>query len=516
MAKYCYITVSNAALCQKCPALLAYMIHRGEKDAWKVGIRGNGHYYGTLFHKNIAQVFFEAASERASLFHGKIARSISGGAEAIESVIRGNIFMPFLEAHSEECTSGQIMAMSNGITVLSRAMSEFFALIPSLMRSPEENMRTVFIKPEQKLQAYYDCPEGKLLVAGRYDALLFNPDRAEARLFEFKGYTKSDVTVPLSQSLIYSWLVWKHTGIIPSVEIIYLDDVNRGPEIFEPSSVRDMIFAGLPGLFRAAFGVISLERLPEIVRDKNLCVQCPFRENCADDWRSLAVKKRRGASLLNVMVFMMFAVMIASQVFFFAKWSADSVAEERELMMYRLHLDSIVDEAKSALEIQTGTHEIKHKDVLDTKQLKFSDFSNDAVVFDNSKLGSEWQQDGYKDTYHVRIYDLDYMFDASDFDENDRNTWIGTYGNKNACYKVFAAMLPLGSKALDDEGNVILYPPINKPHYVEVYSRFYLIRAWANLPESYYGRKLMYQVLVKRDEADHSNLDTLSFQEVWF
>ena len=267
--------------------LLAYTVHWGRRDAWKVGIKGSGHYYGTLFHKNIAQVFLEAASDPKNALHGEAVRSVSEGASELEAMIRGKIFMPFLEEHSEECTSGQIMAMARGITVWVRAMSEFFAAIPSLMQRTEENMRTVFIPPEQKLSAFYNCPEGRLIVSGRYDALLFNPDRGEARLFEFKGYNKSDVTVPLSQSLIYSWLVWKHTGIVPSVEIIYLDDEGREPEIFEASSVSDMIDAGLPGLFRAAFGVISLKHMPEIVRDKNLCAQCPFMGRCADDWRNL-------------------------------------------------------------------------------------------------------------------------------------------------------------------------------------------------------------------------------------
>ncbi|MBR0249300.1 MAG: hypothetical protein IJQ70_10030, partial [Synergistaceae bacterium] len=96
MPKSYYITVSNAALCQRCPALLAYRIHRGEKDAWKVGINGNGYYYGTLFHKNIAQVFFEAASDPSKRLHKKIARSLSGGAPAIEAMIREKIFIPFL------------------------------------------------------------------------------------------------------------------------------------------------------------------------------------------------------------------------------------------------------------------------------------------------------------------------------------------------------------------------------------------------------------------------------------
>lgn len=285
MKRTCYISVSNAALCQKCPALLAYTIHKGLREAWKVGINGSGYYYGSLFHKNIARKFFDAAANPSASLHAEIAEAVSGG--SLEAMIRGNIFMPFLDAHAKECTSGQIMAMAGGITVWARAMSEFFAAIPSLSANTHEAMRAVFIPPEKKLQAFYDCPEGRLIITGCYDALLFNPDRGEARLFEFKGYTKSDVAVPLSQSLIYSWLVAKYTGIIPSVEIIYLDDAGREPEIFGSSSVRDMICAGLPGLFRAAYGVISLKRLPEILRDEKLCSQCPCSKSCADDWRSL-------------------------------------------------------------------------------------------------------------------------------------------------------------------------------------------------------------------------------------
>ena len=266
--------------------LLAYAIHRGEKGAWRVGINGSGHYYGSMFHKNIAQVFFDGASDPASPLHGKIARSLSDW-DSLESMIREEIFFPFLDGHAEECSSGQIMAMARGVTVLSRAMSEFLRGVPSLIRSPGENMKAVFLPPEQKLKASYFFGGGRLIVSGRYDALLFNPDRAEARLFEFKGYTKSDVTVPLSQSLIYSWLVWKNTGIIPSVEIIYLDDDERDPEIFEASCVKDMIFSGLPGLFRAAFGVISLKCFPETVRDEALCAQCPFCSRCRNDWRDI-------------------------------------------------------------------------------------------------------------------------------------------------------------------------------------------------------------------------------------
>lgn len=523
MPKSCYITVSNAALCQRCPALLAYMIHKGEKDAWRVGIKGKGYYYGTLFHRNIAQVFFEAASDKSDILHREIARSIPGGQKEIESLIRGKILFPFLEAHSEECTSGQIIALSKGVNVFSRALSDFLALIPSLARNPEENMSSVFIPPEQTLKACHECPEGKLIVSGRYDALLFNPDRCEARLFEFKGYMKSDVTVPLSQSLIYSWLVWRYTGIFPSVEIIYLDDADREPEMFTPSSVSEMVFAGLPGLFRAAFGVISLKRLPEIVRDKNLCVQCPFNDKCANDWRNLRVRKRQGASLLNVIVFMMFALMITAQVFFLAKWSADSSAEGREIMMYRINLDSLVEEGKKALRETDGNKKIVHSEKLDKEdsQLDFSGFYEGTKAEHNDE--KDWEladiKINYGISYDLTIHDLEYSFDATFNNYNSSAKWVKQSG-KNSNKKVFAAMLPIGTLKRNASNDIVL-DGVGKPTYETVYNRFYLIRASVQLPENYYGRKLMYQVLVSRDENASStstfhNVDVLSFQEVWY
>lgn len=507
MAGTCFISVSNAALCQRCPMLLAYKIHMGVNDAWKIGINGNGYAYGSMFHKNIAQVFFEAASDSSHYLHRKISASIPHGRDSLEGVIRENIFMPFLSRESENYTSGQILSMAKGITVWTRAMSEFFALIPSLLRDPEKNMRTVFIPPEQKLQAYYNSDGIKLNVTGCYDALLFNPDKCEARLFEFKGYMKSDIAIPLSQSLIYSWLIWKHTGIIPSVEIIYLGENDKEPEIFTPSSVREMIIAGLPGLFRSAFGVISLKGVPEISRDEKLCRKCPFDGKCANDWRKLKMKKRRGASLINVMVFMMFTVMITAQVFFFSKTSSDSLAESREIMLYRLRLDSLVEDAKDKLKIQTGTDAISHDlsfhnasgeprvTNIPTYKPKFNEFYNYTKKFE--QISGDWK---------LSIHDLDYSFDASG--AFDRSEWTSKYGNTSADKKVFAAMyVPIVSDDVtrNDSGDI-----------TAVNYRYYLIRARAKLPANYYGRKLMYQVLIRRNETVHNDIETLSFQEVWY
>lgn len=282
-----FTTVSDSALCQKCPALLAYKIHKGFKNAWKIGIKGNGAAYGTIFHNEIARVFFEAASNPSSSLYPEISCCLAGNSNSLEALIRENIFLPFVEAKSKNLDSRQITSMAEGVTVWVDAMSEFFALIPSLAVSPEKIMPSVFIKPEQKLQAVYEYDsDSKLIITGCYDALLFNPDRGEARLFEFKSYMKSDISVPLSQSLIYSWLIRGHTGITPSVEIIYLAENGKEPDVFSSSCVDGMIESGLAELFGSVFEVIYLRKVPDFLRDLNLCRQCPFNETCRYDWRS--------------------------------------------------------------------------------------------------------------------------------------------------------------------------------------------------------------------------------------
>lgn len=238
------------------------------------------------------------------------------------------------------------------------------------------------------------------------------------------------------------------------------------------------------------------------------------------------MNRRVGASLLNVMIFMMFAVMITSQVFFFAKWSADSVAEQREIMMYRLRLDSLVEEAKDALKA-TESKEISHDTNLDENALKFTEFYDgpDSGAYRNRGTqvryhdDTKWEMpqawtDEYGSTYNLTIHDLDYSFDASGWDRDD---WIDKkYNGASSDKKVFAAMPPLGVILKDSADNIVLNT-IGKPIYTTVRNRFYLIRAYAELPENYYGAKLMYQVLVSRDEKSSPHkVDTLSFQEVWF
>lgn len=387
--------------------LLAYKIHMGKKSAWRVGIHGNGNAYGSIFHKHISRVFFEAASLPYHPLHEKIIHAVSSGGLELENIIRENIFMPFVEQNSERFTSGQIIAMAKGVTVWVKAMSDFFMSIPSLARHSESNMQLIFAEPEMNLKSHFDFNDGRIYITGRYDALMFNPDRREARLFEFKGYMKSDITVPLSQSLIYSWLIWRDTGIVPSVEIIYLDEEDKQPDIFDSKSAGSMMTPALPELFYSAFNILTLRRKPEILQDKDICYSCRYKKTCRQDMTNLFMNsKRTGASLVNVLVFFLVALMITAQAFFFLSNSAESVAEEREMMQIQLKLDELVDEAKEALEdIDPYLTSIsiwgKNQQVYDKYYSLFSDSYSD-----NPPGAKRWNNS----TDDAAIFDLYYTF----------------------------------------------------------------------------------------------------------
>ena len=463
----CYITVSDLSLCQKCPALFAYKFHLNKKSAWHVGIKSNGDPYGSIFHKDIAEKFFEIASNPRNILHEKILHASMQGEKFLEEFIREKIFLPFIERKSKYLTSNQILSIAHAIEIWVKGMSNFFS----------KNSPPVFMEPERNLQGcfYFKNEDAILIIKGRYDALIFNPDKAEARLFEFKGFKKSDITVALSQSLIYSFLIEKSTGIIPSIEIIYLDD--EKPEIFNSKIVRNMIYSGLPGLFYSALNIILLRRLPEMLNDKKLCESCKFKFTCKDDMNKIfKLKKRRGASMMSLLAFLFASVVITAQVFFFSKISADSVREDRELLGVRMQLEKLVEEIKanlSSIEFLDNITDVTYTDKPDgfyekTKQEKFPD-----------KLKEEIENLNKIDIY-TDIHKLDYDYKSETFKESD---FVGTTG-KNTFKKIF--------------------PPMG--------SGYYLIRARKKFQNT--GKVLMLQVLVYKNDDD--KVTTKSSEEIWY
>ena len=282
------LSVSDAALCQRCPRLLAYR-GEGERGAWKVGIEGSGEKYGSLFHKHIAGAFFDAAADPQNSLRGEIRAVLTGDIagrtpirERLEELIRTRFFLPFLDRYAPKLGTGRVLSMARGTSIWSGCMADFLAGIPFDRLDPDEAMDRVFLRPERTLQATYVSSDGRVLeLSGRYDALLFNPDSCEATLFEFKGYRCSDPSVALSQTLIYAWLIQNATGILPAVQVVYLEE--ERPGVFPSSEVASMMSA-LPSLFDVVLDVLE-RRLPlPVAVNSELCLRCPWNGDCAGDW----------------------------------------------------------------------------------------------------------------------------------------------------------------------------------------------------------------------------------------
>lgn len=208
---------------------------------------------------------------------------------------------------------------------------------------------------------------------------------------------------------------------------------------------------------------------------------------------------RKGASLINIMVFVMFAMMVTAQVFFYTATSFEGLTDEREIMSYRLMLDSIVRLASTDLALNAGERSITHTDGITANYQSF--YRNTQVEINHTI--QNWDISAYPSDYHATIHDLDYELDTTTTPFS-RTTWDNNkYNEKNMYQKLFAAM-PAISDDANTEGSVL---------------RYYLLRAYAKLPEKkFYDRKLMYQVLFRRIETPGQphKPEIKSFQEIWF
>ncbi|MBR1486614.1 MAG: PD-(D/E)XK nuclease family protein [Synergistaceae bacterium] len=514
----CYINVSDLAICQRCPALFAYKFHRHEKSAWRVGIKGNGENYGSVFHKEISGKFFKAAANPKNSLYDEINFAVSKGADSLEKLVRDKFFIPFIETREKYLTSAQILAMAAAVHTWIQRMLIFF-----------KDSRPVFLKPEEKLQGAYIFQDTKLIITGRYDALIFNPDKVETRLFEFKGFSKSNITVPLSQSLIYAWLLQKYSGIIPSIEIIYLDEkFSKNPEIFDSNLVKKLIISGLPGLFRSALDIILLRRLPEIMQDKNLCDSCKFKNTCKDDMKKIFAQKfsfktkRRGASLLSLMVFFMAAIVITAQVFFFSNISSKAVKEDRDVQSARIQLQALTDEIIKDFIAKNRIVSGKRSDRTRAANLKFDKdvFKNGSNKVNYRTFYGDSENDNNVDSGGARASVEDNLYASGVRDLLYVHTYVASVDVFRLDYELDTTVAIKGkeateaSKPNEDWFNIPMHRRIFPAIKEDGYTNF-LIRVHKQMPA---GNRLMLQTLIASGDVSKGNksIKTKTCEEIWY
>ena len=290
------LTVSDLALCQRCPRLLAYQ-NRGKKNLWKVGIEAEGtkNSCGSIFHTHIAGAFFADAANSDRAMQKELVKMFSGVTKKedllsrFESFIKTYYFDPFLEREnkkSRKLSIERILALAKAAELWINGMVDFLYGIPSLLSKPDKTLQHVFIKPEQDMKASFTYDDGlSLEIAGRYDAILFDDDKKQAVLFEFKTYMATNPLVALSQSLSYAWLIKNTTGIVPAIYIFHLGEPKPDKMTLRltPSEVSSMM-DNMLHLLEEVRNVMELKLPLKSASDPSLCGICPMRKNCESDW----------------------------------------------------------------------------------------------------------------------------------------------------------------------------------------------------------------------------------------
>jgi S-DNA-T family DNA segregation ATPase FtsK/SpoIIIE len=292
-------SVTECHLCQRCPRLLAYHVI-GKSQAWRVGLKGDGHFPGSVFHERIAKPFYRAvASESDNPIKSGLVDLLAGRPDDLTAEVHGllqdHILAPYLEENAATMPYETMLSLGRGVELWAKHLAAFLDQQPTGDRSHVSNLAgQVFCDPEAMLTAVTELEDGRSFqLRGRFDCLLVDQGRHEVVLVEFKGLRPNFYDEELVQVGLYGWLVRQSTGLQPRGVVLYLDEDE--PEVVYTSDELARMTDGLPNLFRTTADVkerTGRKGSVELPGPSHpfLCYQCPFDGACDRDWGS-----RRGA-----------------------------------------------------------------------------------------------------------------------------------------------------------------------------------------------------------------------------
>lgn len=198
---------------------------------------------------------------------------------------------------------------------------------------------------------------------------------------------------------------------------------------------------------------------------KSLCALCSF--------------KRPGASLVNVCVFFLAATMMTAQVFFFSTTTSETLAEEAKSLERSFSMGQKLRRAFTVLQSPDITSAPVSEAITFAKNIGIA---GKGTLYAFNEKTSVWSDDAQQ----IYIYNLNYTLRTS----------IRYARSKNVAARWKA--VPITKR---------IFPPMGA-------NRF-LVRLLA--PAQGLGKKLMYQVVVKRDTSVIPyKIEPLTFKEVWY
>ncbi len=285
-------TVTEIHLCARCPRLLAYL-RAGEKNVWKIGLKGSGNFPGSFFHDKIAKPFHRALSGKrpSALKTGMnelLAASSDSLAETIHKLLKNHILDPALDRHASRLNTDQIMTLAEGVARWAKYLALFLEKWVGDQNGEKIDVSEIVRDPERKLEHAFSLPCGRtLLVSGIFDALMVDGRTGRAMVVEFKGFEPANEDEDFLQAAMYGLLIEKETGIVPSCAVLYMED--EQPEAFYSEEVVRDARKNLESLMETVCEVISNENHKGkadlgFTQDRVLCDACPFDSRCDADW----------------------------------------------------------------------------------------------------------------------------------------------------------------------------------------------------------------------------------------
>jgi len=207
--------------------------------------------------------------------------------EAFSSVfhrfVKEQYLIPFLEEYANTLPYERIEAFASACEQWIGYLNDF--ITPNLSEIPDwlTLLQKIVHSSEYLMKSPYSFPDAEMMqISGRPDAILFDPKTKEAVVVEYKARKESDPLQDLAQTSLYSWLVHTSIGILPRVDILYLEEKQPLVRYFVPA-IQDII-ENHPSLFQLARDILHGKRPVPQCTSPALCQICPYAHTCDGDF----------------------------------------------------------------------------------------------------------------------------------------------------------------------------------------------------------------------------------------
>ncbi|HOL42149.1 MAG TPA: PD-(D/E)XK nuclease family protein, partial [Methanospirillum sp.] len=279
------VTVSDLHLCQHCPRLFAYAKLKRRKIPPFIGHLGTGKLPGRLFHTFAHTVQNDICAR--GIIQADIFLKFNQEKEAFSSVfhrfVKEQYLIPFLEEYANTLPYERIEAFASACEQWIGYLNDF--ITPNLSEIPDwlTLLQKIVHSSEYLMKSPYSFPDAEMMqISGRPDAILFDPKTKEAVVVEYKARKESDPLQDLAQTSLYSWLVHTSIGILPRVDILYLEEKQPLVRYFVPA-IQDII-ENHPSLFQLARDILHGKRPVPQCTSPALCQICPYAHTCDGDF----------------------------------------------------------------------------------------------------------------------------------------------------------------------------------------------------------------------------------------